>query len=54
MVTAWWRRGHAARWYLNGNAIGWTDSTFSANWAKLREEKDLAGWKSRFNSVAKT
>jgi|HubBroStandDraft_3_1064219.scaffolds.fasta_scaffold24199_1 hypothetical protein len=38
MVTAWWRRSHAARWYLNGNAIGWDDSTFSANWAKFAKK----------------
>jgi hypothetical protein len=54
MVTAWWRRSHVARWYLNGNAIGWNVSTFSANWAKFREEGDLARWKSRLNHVAKT
>jgi hypothetical protein len=25
-----------------GNATGWADSTFAANWAKLREEGKLA------------
>jgi hypothetical protein len=42
MVTSWLAAQPRGRVVPYGNATGWADSTFAANWAKLREEGKLA------------